>query len=74
MHLWFGFLILLFEKSRKGPLMCFGTSEEGMVVRKRCRVTRRKEVCFILWYFLTMNAVLKLSLQISPGHFQTPDD
>ena len=28
-----------------------------------CRVARRKEACFVLFYFLTVNAALKLSLQ-----------
>lgn len=31
--------------------MCFGTSEEGLVVHERgCRVARRKEVCCVSFF------------------------
>lgn len=53
--------------------MCFGTLEEGTMVPKEAAELpggRRR----VLFYFLTVNAALKLSLQISPGHFQTPND
>lgn len=65
MRLWFGSLDLLTRIER-------GTA--NVLVLRRRRVDRRKEACFILFYILPVNPVLKLSLQISPGHFQTPND
>lgn len=52
MWFWFGFLDLLIRIER---------GIVNVLVFWRCRVDRRKEVCFILFYILLVNLVFKLS-------------
>jgi hypothetical protein len=52
----------------------FGYFEEEAEVSKEAQSCLEKGGVLYLFFFLTVNAVCKLSLQISSGHLQTPND
>lgn len=52
----------------------FGYFEEEAEVSKEAQSCLEKGGVLYLFIFLTVNAVCKLSLQISSGHLQTPND